>query len=157
MEARAAQPPPPRFYKLYAGGADAGPPPPEAIAGGEFQQYGTSYSLGEQGGEGDAAGPAREVTPAHEAVARIRALNRETLFAFIEVVDAVASRPSDSQRAQEVLRECTSKMATLLSALRSTQALLEIRDGYKNQSGAGKRTEAFFGHLAELLRPLAGA
>ena len=55
MEARAAQPPPPRFYKLYAGGADAGPPPPEAIAGGEFQQYGTSYSLGEQGGEGDAA------------------------------------------------------------------------------------------------------
>ena len=54
MEARAAQPPPPRFYKLYAGGADAGPPPPEAIAGGEFQQYGTSYSLGEQGGEGDA-------------------------------------------------------------------------------------------------------
>ena len=45
MESRAAQPPPPRFYKLYAEGSDKGPSPPAPVLEGSFQQFGTLYEV----------------------------------------------------------------------------------------------------------------
>ena len=146
MEARAALPPPPaRYYKLYGAGPDSGPAPPEPIEDGQFQQYDTFYHLGGAGGGGGVEGG---------AAAELKALNRETLFAFIEVVDAMANRPSESQRAHETLRECMVKMTNALSALRSTQALLEIEREYARQNAAGEGAKAYFSGAAETCEKL---
>ncbi|QDZ21291.1 subunit 7 mediator of RNA polymerase II transcription [Chloropicon primus] len=155
FEARAAQPPPPGFYKLYDQGVERGPEPPAPIEG-EFQQYGTTYFLAGESGDGGAlANDGSSSGSGPGAVAKLRALNRETLFAFIEVVDAMGNRPSESQKAQEILRECLVKMATMLSALRSKQALFEIKKEYIKQNGAGEKTQEFFRELASGLEPLA--
>ena len=88
------------------------------------------------------------------STATLRALNRETLFAFVQVVDAMANRPSEIQRAHEVLRECMAKMANTLSALRSKQALVEVKKGLREQKAAAEEgaREVFENLLAGLER-----
>ena len=77
MEARAAQPPPPRFYKLYERGAEAGPPPPGEVEEGQFTTFGTIYDVSDGGGEAHGSGTTKR---------GLKQANKEVLRAFISVV-----------------------------------------------------------------------
>ncbi len=122
METRPAHPPPPHFYRRYADGVEAGPPPPRPIEG-QFRQYGTLYDT-EDGIPGVAAealfGTTLDGTVGIKE--RLKAINREILFAFIEVVDAMATAPDDAPNRIEDLRTLVLNLGYLTNLLRPYQA-----------------------------------
>merc|ERR1711977_420914 len=112
MEARAAQPPPPRFYKLYERGAEAGPPPPGEVEEGQFTTFGTIYDVSDGGGEAHGSGTTKR---------GLKQANKEVLRAFISVVASQGQVSQDS----ETLREKFLRFINLTNQRRATECRRE--------------------------------
>uniref|UniRef100_A0A7S2Z3M4 Mediator of RNA polymerase II transcription subunit 7 n=1 Tax=Chloropicon laureae TaxID=464258 RepID=A0A7S2Z3M4_9CHLO len=134
MEARAAQPPPPRFYTLYERGGPA-PAPPQPIDG-QFQQFGVVFDTKDavaKSSSGDAPFDGRR-----SYKASLKRLNREALFMFIDLVDTLAKRPSEASSKVDNLRTGLLNLTNSANALRAPQARSEVAKQFRAEMRASE-------------------
>ena len=157
MEARAAQPPPPRFYKLYENGSDQGPRPPEPVQEGQFQQFGTLYETSD-------GIPQLNVEPLVKTESggqqpslkqAMKALNRETLFCFIDLIDSLVKRPSEASNKVENLRVLLLNLGYATNLIRPLQARANIQHQLeKDLKTAQNVSEEFLKSVGDTLQDL---